>query len=363
MYTELHYKVGLSFLFGIGPKKASQLVAKLGSPEAVFIENIRELHKATGIRNSVLENLQRQKALEKATEQLEFVAKNKLHVHFFLDANYPRRLKQCVDAPIILYSMGNFDINPKRTLAIVGTRNASDYGKMLCSELIESLVDQDIQVISGLAYGIDILAHRACVGSSIQTIGVLGHGLDRIYPYSHRKTAVQMLENGGLITEFPVGTNPDRENFPMRNRIVAGMADALVVVESRRKGGSLITAELANDYNKDVFAYPGAIGSKNAEGGHYLIREDKAHLITNGGDLLVKMGWEQKPQTQTVIPMELSPTENMIYTYLDDNGTRHPDEISMSISVPISELQGHLLHLELKGVVRNVPGKGYQKLR
>lgn len=260
------------------------------------MENIRELHAVTGIRHSVLRNLKRKQALEKASEQLDFVAKNNINVHFFLEQNYPRRLKQCEDAPIILYSMGNFDINPKRTLAIVGTRSASDYGKVLCTELIESLVDQDIQVISGLAYGIDICAHRSCVYSAIQTVGVMGHGLDRIYPNAHRKTAIQMLDNGGLVTEFVSGTSPDRENFPMRNRIVAGMADALVVVESRKKGGSLITAELANDYNKDVFAYPGSVGSKNAEGCHYLISEDKAHLITCGRDLLAKMGWEHKPQ-------------------------------------------------------------------
>ncbi|MEY4604885.1 MAG: DNA-protecting protein DprA [Bacteroidota bacterium] len=362
MYSELHYKVGLSFLFGIGPKKATQLVSKLGSPEAVFMEKIRVLRAATGIRNSVLANLKRQEALDKASEQLEFVSKNNINVHFFLDANYPRRLKQCEDAPIVLYSMGNFEINPKRTLAIVGTRNISDYGRMLCGELVESLGGQGVQVISGLAYGIDIFAHRACVNSSIQTIGVMGHGLDRIYPHTHRKTAVQMLENGGLITEFVSGTNPDRENFPMRNRIVAGMADAVVVVESRKKGGSLITAELANDYSKDVFAYPGSIGLKNSEGCHYLIAEDKAHLITSGRDLLQKMGWEQKTKTQTMIPVELTPLEIQICTYLESNGMRHPDEISMSTGIPISELQGLLLHLELKGIVRNVPGRGFQKM-
>jgi DNA processing protein len=359
MYSDLHYKIGLSFLFGIGPKKAAQLVSKMGSPEAVFRSNIRELHAATGIRQSVLRNLEMKKALEKATQQVEFIERNNLNVHFFLDSDYPRRLKHCDDAPIILYSMGNFDINPKRTLAIVGTRNASDYGKMLCVELIQSLVGQEIQVISGLAYGIDICAHRACVSSAIQTIGVMGHGLDRIYPNLHRKTAVNMLENGGLITEFVAGTNPDRENFPMRNRIVAGMADAVVVVESRKKGGSLITAELANDYNKDVFAYPGSVVSKNAEGCHYLIAEDKAHLITCGQDLLTKMGWDEKPKKQAIIPLELSPNERQIYNYLEEHGARHPDEISIFTGIAISTLQGLLLQLNLKGVIRSVPGNAY----
>jgi DNA processing protein len=360
MSTELRHKVALSFLHGIGPRKALKMVSKAGSVDAIFHEKIHSLHQLTGIGKSVLADLRREEALRNADQQLELSEKNGWNIHFFLDTNYPRRLKHAEDAPIILYSSGKINVNPRRTIAVVGTRAASAYGKILCEELIESVQHADVQVISGMAYGIDICAHRACIQRGISTIGVLGHGLDILYPQVHRKTAQLMLENGGLLTEFIPGTNPDRENFPMRNRIVAGMADATIVIESQRKGGSLITAELANDYNRDVFAYPGNVGVKNSEGCNYLIAHDKAHLITSGKDLLLKMGWEPVSERQTQLRIELSPPEKTIYAYLEGKGTLHVDEIAIHTNTPISLLHATLLQLELKGLLRSTSGNRYQ---
>jgi DNA processing protein len=292
MFTNLHYKLGLSFLFGIGPKKASILVSKLGSPEAVFTVDLRSLHHMSGISMNIIRQMNRTAALEIADRQIEFIEKNNIRTHFYLDVNYPRRLRHCDDAPLVLYSKGNFDTNPSRSVAVVGTRSATDYGKGLCEELIQEFKGTEIQVVSGMAFGIDICAHQLCVKHGIQTVGVLGHGLDRIYPQLHKRTAEQILEHGGLLTEFIPGTKPDRENFPMRNRIVAGMTDATIVIESKNSGGSLITAELANDYNRDVFAYPGNIGQIHSEGCNQLIRTNKAHLLTGGVQFLKEMGWQ-----------------------------------------------------------------------
>jgi DNA processing protein len=360
MHSELHYKIALSFLHGIGPRKAFHLISKVGNIEGIFLESVRTLHHLTGISKNLLGDLRREKALLLADKQIEYAEKNGWNIHYFLDSNYPRRLKQAQDAPIILYSIGQFEINPLRSIAVVGTRNASSYGRSLCEELIERIENTGVQVISGLAYGIDICAHRACLQRQIQTIGILGHGLDRLYPSSHGRTAKAMLENGGLATEFIPGTLPDRENFPMRNRIVAGMADATVVIESQRKGGSLITAELANDYNRDVFAYPGNVGIKNAEGCNYLIASDKAHLITCGEDLLTKMGWSDIKSRQTNISYELSESERNICIYLEENGLRHIDEIAIETNTPISKLHSILLQLELKGVIKTTSGSRFR---
>lgn len=360
MNSELRHKVALSFLFGIGPRKALKLVSKTGSVDAIFNEKLSSLHKLTGINKRILSDLRREDALEMAERQIEHAEKNGWNIHFFLDSNYPRRLKQIEDAPVILYSSGKIEINPRRTIAVVGTRAASSYGKMLCEELIESIQYSDVQVISGMAYGIDICGHRACVQRGVSTVGVLGHGLDRLYPQVHKRTAMSMLEHGGLLTEYIPGTNPDRENFPMRNRIVAGMADATIVIESQRKGGSLITAELANDYSKDVFAYPGNVGVKNSEGCNYLIASDKAHLITCGQDLLLKMGWEPISAKQTQLMIELAPQEKLICSFLEEKGIQHVDEIAIGTNTLISELHFTLLQLELKGLVRTSGGNRYQ---
>lgn len=361
--SQIHLQIALTFLYGIGPKKTSLLLSKLGSLDAVFESKYKHIQEITGIGETVLKKIKREAALKKADEQLNFIERNNINTHFYLDNNYPRRLKQCDDAPILLYSKGNFDPNPSRVISIVGTRSATDYGKGLCEELISSITNSGIQVISGMAYGIDICAHQLCVKHNIQTIGVLGHGLDRIYPSIHQFTAEQMFLNGGLMTEFIPGTNPDRENFPMRNRIVAGMADATIVIESKKNGGSLITADLANDYNRDVFAFPGNVGQIHSAGCNLLIQKQQAHLLLNGKDFLKQMNWdslkENKTGAQRVCFIELSDQEKEICALLDQTNGEHIDVISLRTKKPVSIINVELFHLEMKGVIKALPGKKY----
>jgi DNA processing protein len=244
----------------------------------------------------------------------------------------------------------------------VGTRNATDYGREICEELIESFSKTDIQVVSGMAYGIDICAHSACLKNNIQTVGVLGHGLDRIYPSIHRRIAEGMLENGGLLSEFLPGTKPDKENFPMRNRIVAGMSDATIVIESKVSGGSLITADLAFDYNKDVFAFPGNVGQTYSAGCNLLIQKNKAHLITNGSDFLNFMGWQSaggvNQKAQITVLQELTEEEKRVIECLDSSAL-HIDLLALNLKMPISRISVILLTMELKGLIRSLPGNKY----
>lgn len=360
--TNIIHQIGLTFLKGIGPRKASQLVSKLGSIEAVFCEKLGDIQGLTGINTPVLIKMQRDQALKLAEDQLNFIQKNNVSTHFYLDSNYPRRLKQCIDAPLLLYSKGNFDPNPIRVLSIVGTRASTEYGRSLCEELIQSISASQIQVISGMAYGIDICAHQLCVKNNIQTIGVLGHGLDRLYPSIHKRTAEQMFNNGGLMTEFIPGTIPDRENFPMRNRIVAGMADATIVIESKKSGGSLITAELANDYNRDVFAFPGNVGQQFSEGCNLLIQKNKAQMILNGSDFLKQMNWEEQKNPKVIQHscfIELSEEEQNVCKFLQGSTGEHIDVLSFKTTMPVSVLNVQLFHLEMKGVIKSLPGKKY----
>lgn len=358
---QLIYRIALSLLHGIGPKKAGQLISKMGGVEPIFTERLATLRKATGFNSDLLKQMDRDHALIEAEKQLEYIVKHKINVHFYLDNNYPRRLRQCADAPLILYSKGDFDPNPVRAVSVVGTRTATEYGKFLCEELIHTLEGNEIQVVSGMAYGIDIIAHQNCVKRKIQTVGVLGHGLDRIYPSAHKRTAEMMLEHGGVLTEFLPGTKPDRENFPMRNRIVAGMTDATIVVESKASGGSLITADMALDYNKDVFAYPGNVGQTHSEGCNLIIQKDKARLITNGSDFLDLMGWiaPKNQSAQRRIQFDqLNSEETEIIQLLGDQGL-HIDVIAMQLKKPVSSISVLLLTLEIKGVIKSLPGNRY----
>jgi DNA processing protein len=362
--SNLHYQIGLTFLHGIGPKKASLLVSKLGSVEAVFHEKLPAIHAKTGIGKSVLKQIDRKSALIKAEAEANYCVKNNIQTHFYLDGNYPRRLKQCDDAPLLLYSKGHFSCNPEKSVAIVGTRNATKYGGELCEELISHLTSSNIQIISGMAYGIDIIAHQLSVKYGIETLGILGHGLDRLYPSAHRKTAEMMFSNGGLLTEFIPGTKPDRENFPMRNRIVAGLSDATIVVESKNSGGSLITAELANDYNRDVFAFPGNVGQQYSAGCNQLIKQQKAQMILNADDFLTQMGWdkeqmEAKRGVQRSCLIELDNLEQTIIQSLHASENDHIDVISFKTKIPISTLNVKLFHLEMKGILKALPGKKY----
>jgi DNA processing protein len=359
------YRIGLTFIPGIGDVLAKNLVAYCGSPEAVFREKRSKLQKIPGIGKVLSEMVADANVLKKAEAELKFVEENKITPLFYTDAAYPSRLKNCSDSPVVIYYKGTAGLNASKVLSIVGTRNISRYGKKVCEALISDLASHDVLVVSGLAYGVDICAHRACVDLDVPTIGVLAHGLDRVYPSMHRSTADAMLANGGLLTDFPQGTNPDKENFPKRNRIVAGMADATVVIESGIKGGSLITADIANSYNRDVFAFPGRVDDQWSEGCNKLIKANKAALVESAEDILFLMGWlelkkKEKKPVQKEILLNLSPDEEALINVLKEKDTAHIDDLCYSAGFSMSKVSALLLSLEFSGVVRSMPGKMYQ---
>jgi DNA processing protein len=275
-------------------------------------------------------------------------------------------LKICHDSPLLLYAKGGANLNTQRIISIVGTRNATDYGRNLCKQLIEELQEYNILIVSGLALGIDTAAHRESVRLNVPTVGVLGHGYDKMYPSQNRSLAEKMQENGGLLTEYASGTIPNRENFPQRNRIVAGMADATVVVEAGLKGGALITAEIANSYNRDVFAFPGRLGDEYSEGCNFLIRNNKAALLTCVADLAYSLGWEKNTEAkgapeQLMLPIDLSADERAVYEIIQQNKTPLAiDDLSIKANMPMSLLAMTLLDMELQGFIRSLPGKMYK---
>lgn len=362
--TEQHHQIALSMLPGVGPKMARLLVAYLGSPSAVFKESTDLKTQVPGFSKERFRSLNRTRALLKAEETLKFIESQGLSTHFFTDKTFPYRLKQCQDAPVLLYSRGEPVLNADRTIAVVGTRNMTSYGKKIIHELIDHLSQFDVQVISGLAYGVDNEAHRRCIHHRMSTIGVLGHGLDRIYPARNRKTAQHMIESvgSGLLTEFTHNTLPDRENFPQRNRIVAGMTDATIVVESGAKGGSLITAYLANDYDRDVFAFPGNIDADFSKGCNALIAQNKAHLITRGEGLTRFLEWEKtgkQKAKQGNLFHDLSGDEKKIVQLVKEFEKISLEVLSIRLKLPVPQLSSMLLKLEIKGVLMMLPGQKY----
>ena len=358
IYTKPHYQIALTQLFGFGPIKTKQLLQSVENEEEIIKLTLKDLSERSGISVALLKKMKREEALLKSDSILINIQKNNIDFIFYTQPDYPRRLKQCEDAPLILYSKGTVDLNNTRFVAIVGTRDASDYGKRICSELIQQFSGSNIVVVSGMAYGIDIAIHQLCLQYGVKTIGVMAHGLEIVYPYLHRSTAKKMLDNGGLLSEYPPETKPDRENFPMRNRIVAGMCDATIVVESKVKGGSLITADLANDYSRDVFAYPGSVFDENSAGCNMLIAANKAHLIQNGKEFLTKMGWDlsvKNPVQRSVFP-SLSADEQKIVALLEKTGQMNIDSVGMELDFPSSKLSVLLFQLEMNGIITSAPG-------
>ncbi|WP_293306966.1 DNA-processing protein DprA [Pedobacter sp. UBA5917] len=358
------HKIALTFIKSIGPVTAKNLLAYCGSAENIFSASKKQLLQIPGVGEKTVEAIRGTDALVRAQQELDFVEKHGIEVLFFSDESYPRRLKNCFDAPILLYAKGTADLNHKRIVSIVGTRNATAYGKNLCKELCEALASYDVLVVSGLAYGIDVTAHKECLTNNIPTVGVLGHGLDRLYPKIHKSTSQKMVLNGGLLTEFPILTNPDRQNFPQRNRIIAGIADVTVVVEASIKGGALITAEIANSYNKDVYAFPGRTNDVFSEGCNFLIKTNRAGLINRARDLIYYLGWddevkEKKKEAQTTLHLNLTPNEQMVVDALQ-NGQLSIDELCIQLNIQQSKLSIVLLTLEMQGIIVSLPGKIYK---
>ncbi|MBI3134895.1 MAG: DNA-protecting protein DprA [Bacteroidetes bacterium] len=375
------FQIALSLLSGIGPVKAKALVAHVGSVEGIFKENEKSLGLIPGIGAGVVKSLNRSACLERAEQELVFIEKSGIDLYYYQDERYPASLKFCDDGPIVLFTRGNVNFN-KKNVAVVGTRKATTYGKSITRELIAQLADQDVQIVSGLAYGIDIEAHKAALANGLSTLAVLGHGLDLIYPAAHKSTAHLMLENGGLVTEFLSNSAGDTSNFPKRNRIVAGLCNATVVVESAFSGGSLITANLANDYSRDVFAFPGNVTQEYSKGCNSLIQQNKAHLITCAADLVRIMGWKQReisnfstidntqgspvmkqtPVIQTQLFAELTDEEDKLVRVLREKGEVDIDNLGYAAQMTSGMLSVHLFNLELKGLVKAAPGKRYSLL-
>ena len=309
--------------------------------------------------------------VELAEREMEFIEKNNIKLICMGDEAYPCRLAECDDAPLVLHSMGNADLNARHIVSIVGTRHASEYGKELCANFVADLAKfvPGTLVVSGLAYGIDICAHRAALNAGLPTVGVLAHGLDRIYPGAHRSTAKSMLEQGGLLTEFMSGTDSLKPFFVQRNRIVAGISDATVVVESASKGGSLITASLANGYSRDCFAFPGRVNDQYSQGCNELVSRNKAALITSAWDFVEAMNWEtatkkkSAEELQAELFPELSPEENAVITALraDSDGLQ-VNQLVVRLNIPINRLLPLLFEMEMKGYVKAVAGGCYRAM-
>jgi DNA processing protein len=363
MQNDLLFKIGITLIEGVGDINAKKLIGACGSAEEVFKAKKSQLLRIDGVGEYIAQTVINQKVLARAEKEIAFIAKNNIEPLFYLDKNYPQRLRQCADAPVMLYYKGNADLNNRKVISIVGTRKATDYGKQFCAELIQHLQIHQTLIVSGLAYGVDICAHKESVKYGLPTIGVLAHGLDDLYPGQHRGTADKMLENGGLLSDYISGTNPDRENFPKRNRIVAGMCDAVVVVEAGITGGALITAEIANSYSRDVFALPGRIGDPYSAGCNKLIKINKAALIESYADISYLLGWQQeevKAAKQAKLFLDLTEEELLLVNYLKEKGNLPIDELCYATNLSMSKASGLLLNLEFNGVVKTLPGKIYQ---
>ncbi|MBM3404979.1 MAG: DNA-protecting protein DprA [Bacteroidetes bacterium] len=357
------YEIALTLVPGIGDKLGKKLIAYCGSAEAVFRESRRKLQKIPRIGTTISSAINEKDVLSRSEKELEFVQKFQIRILHYLQEEYPMRLKQCSDGPMILYYKGVADLNHPRILSVVGTRSATHYGKFICQTLMEGIKETGVTIVSGLAYGIDSAAHRSALLSGLPTIGVLGHGLDRIYPYANRGLAQKMLATGGLLTDFLSETKPDRENFPKRNRIIAGLCDTLVVVEAAETGGALITADIANSYNRDVLAIPGRVGDRFSAGCNRLITRNQAALIQTAEDLLNIMGWNKDktrqgpPQRQLML--ELTAEEERIISFLNDHSPAHIDDLCSAIQLPPGKVAAPLLHLEFEGLVKAMPGNLY----
>lgn len=365
MDEDLLYRVGLTLVPNIGCVHAKILAEKYGTAQNVFNASQKELTSLEGIGLIRAKSIKSFRDFSLAENEIRFIEKYRIQPLFITDSQYPQRLLNCYDSPTLLYYKGDADLNSSRIVAVVGTRHHTEYGKQLTEKLIKELAAQHILIVSGLAFGIDAVAHKASLKNDLPTVGVLAHGLDQLYPSQHATLARDMIKKGGgLLTEFRSNTKPDKHNFPTRNRIVSGMSDAIVVVETGIKGGSMITAELANGYNKDVFAFPGKVTDNKSAGCNYLIRNNKAILLTEGAELLEIMNWaeQQRPaaKKQRTLFIELSEDEKRIVTILREKEFTHIDELNLKSNLSSSAVAAAILNLELQGVILTLPGKLYQ---
>lgn len=373
MTTDILYRVALTLIPNIGPVQA-KLLLQCCEPEEIFHAKKRFLEKIEGIGPVKAQAIRDFNNFSRAEKEIRFMEKYRITPLFLTDEDYPKRLLNCYDSPTLLYYKGTANLNAARIINIIGTRNNTDYARQLIEKLVKELAANKVTIMSGLAFGVDALAHKAALKNGLPTIGVLAHGLDKMYPPEHAPLAKDMIAHqGGLLTEFKSGTKPDKHHFPSRNRVVAGCCDATIVIETDRKGGSMITAELANGYNRDVFAFPGRISDTKSSGCNYLISTNKAQLLQSAEDLLQLMGWEDEWETdpgqgkkkgrskiQKELFIELTKEEKAIIAILQEHEAVHIDELNFKSGISNGAVAAAILRLELENVIVSLPGKIYR---
>ncbi len=348
----------------IGDITAKKLIAFCGSPSAIFSDKKKHLLKIEGIGSWSLEGIYNEIYLKEAIAEWEYIQRNNIAYTYYQEEAFPSKLLHCPDAPLLLFHRGAIDIQDRLLISVVGTRNMTAYGATFCKDLIEGLVPLNPVIVSGMAYGVDICVQKEAVKKDLQTIGCLAHGLNQIYPKVHEEYVGEIEKNGGFITEFWSSSKPDRENFLRRNRIIAGLSEATVVVESAERGGSLVTADLAFHYNREVFAVPGRVNDEYSKGCNDLIKKQKAQMISCAAELIYFMGWDVDKKVvanrQNKLFVEMSELEQKVFDFLQNNGRQALDTISMACELPIYKASSLLLNLEMKGVINPLPGKQFE---
>ena len=362
--NDLLYTLALQHVPNIGDIIAKRLINHCGSAEAVLKEKQQNLVKIDGIGSVILGDLFKPHHLKEAEKELIFIKENNIQVLYFEEAQYPEKLKHCIDGPMVLFQSGTINLKKQRIISIVGARKITTSGMAFCEDLVEKLAIYNPVIVSGFAYGTDITAHKAAIKHNLQTIGCLAHGLNQIYPTVHKKYVVDVEKNGGFFTDFWSTDTFDKNNFLKRNRIIAGLSEATIVIESAEKGGSLVTADIAHSYNRDVFAVPGRTTDLQSAGCNNLIKYQKAHMLTTPLDVPYILGWkleeDKKPVIQKQLFVELDVTEKVIYEYLKENDKQLLDVIAIECQIPIFKVASVLLTMELKGVIRPLPGKLFE---
>ncbi|MCF7559645.1 DNA-processing protein DprA [Sabulilitoribacter multivorans] len=362
--NDLLYTLALQHVPNIGDIIAKRLISHCGSAEAVLKEKKQNLLKINGIGTVVLSDLYESHHLKEAEKEIEFIKTNNIKVTYFKGNSYPEKLKHCIDAPILLFETGNVNLENQHIISIVGARKITTSGMAFCEDVVEKLAPYNPIIVSGFAYGTDITAHKAAIKNNLQTIGCLAHGLNTIYPKVHKKYMVDVEKNGGFLSDFWSTDTFDKNNFLKRNRIIAGLSEATIVIESAEKGGSLVTADIANSYNRDVFAVPGRTTDSQSVGCNNLIKHQKAHMLTTPLDVPYILNWkledDKKPAIQKKLFVELDTTEKAIYNYLKENEKQQLDVIAINCSLPIFKVSSTLLNMELKGIIRPLPGKLFE---
>ncbi len=362
--NELIALLRLQRIPNIGDVTAKKLIAHCSSAEAIFSDKPYRLQQIDGVGTKILTGIKESTYLTAAENEYRYIEKHQIKVTAYTDPEYPEYLKHCIDGPILLFQKGNIDLRNRKILSIVGTRKITGYGMALCERLLEDLAPLDPLIVSGFAYGVDICAQRAAVKQGLQTIGCLAHGLNQMYPKVHDRYSGQVMQNGGFVTEFWSSSSPERENFLKRNRIIAGMAEATVVIESAEKGGSLVTADIANSYDREVFAFPGRAQDAYSAGCNNLIKRQQAHMVTSAADIIYLLGWDvpvrEKKVAQQQLFVSLDPMEQTIYDYLQKAGKQEMDQIALECKLPVFKTSSTLLNMEMKGAIRPLPGKLFE---